>query len=259
MQKFILFFIISLYFIFSDVLLDRMETKPYNICPISKKHRKNFFLLEIRQLENNTVIYIFKKEKKNYKFLYGFNLRFLGKEGYFQGYIDGKSKKFKKRYLYYCKPNTIYLGNFVVLVGGKISKKNINIYFKDKKIKIQKKNFYAKEQVLLFIPEKNQKAFFTTRSPKGIPYKKSNWLPNKNEFIKGHLTTRGDSGFHSLMLWLSAYKKKIIGLTSEQRKFRDKYFISLSDLQKQGIAEPTPMWDAKVKPYKNVFGEELLD
>ena len=273
MQKIIFIFTILLNFVFSDILLDRINTESYKVCPISKENRKRFFLMEIRKVKklNKTAIYIFEKQKyKKYKFIYGFYLDFLGKRVYFSSHKNyNKKEDSKKTYLYWCKPKTEYeSGNFVMLIGGELSKEEINsainkwrVEHNNPDVKRRKNFFYAKGRILLFIPEnKERKGFFTTLKP---PYSPLKWIKKD---MKKNVYKIPEAGYFfggSFTLSLNSYQKgevnKIIGLTPEQRKFRDKYFISLADLQKQGIAEPTPMWDAKVKPYKNVFGEELLD
>ena len=279
MQKVIFIFTLFVNFIFSDILLDRINTEPYKVCPISKKYRKRFFLMEIRELKklNKTVIYIFEKQtNKDYKFIYGFHLDFLGKEIYFQGYkkeyykdVHGTDKidNFKRSYFYWCKPKTkYYSGNFIILIGNSLSKEEMNNYikkrrikFNNSKIKRKKSNFYARKRILLFIPEnKQRKSFFTSLLSNKFSSDPFKWIENKNKNLIFFLSYSQDQ-FIGFELPLSGYPEKIIGLTSEQRKFRDKYYFDLKDLQKQGIPEPTPMWDAKVKPYKNVFGEELLD
>ena len=257
--------------IFGDyILLDRLETAKHKICPISEKERKRLLLLEIRQIKNNTSLYIFEKKKTKYKFVDGFNLNFMGKEVYFEGYIDRKSKKFKKNYIYYCSPKKNKMVNFIFLIGGKFTKKEVlnqmkkvNDWYKKKgeltsSMVRKKNNFYAKRYITLLIPEKKQQeSFFTytsTKSDEKINFDKE----LKKASIGYHrLISNGISG--PMRLTLNAFIGKIIKITPEEKSFRDKYYFDLSDLQKQGIAEPTPMWDAKVKPYKNVFGEELLD
>ena len=252
--------------IFADyILLDRLETVKHKICPISKRERKRLLLLEIRQIKNNTSLYIFEKKKTKYKFVDGFNLNFMGKEVYFEGYINEKSKKFKKKYIYYCNSKKDKVGNFIFLVGGKFTKrqvlkriKKVNDRYKKKgdftSKRIRKKNsFYAKKYINLFIPEKEKKAFFTYIS------RKTNFYERFQKITIGYHRLISNRISGPMRLTLNAFIDKIIKVTAEKKAFRDKYYFSLSDLQKQGIAEPTPMWDAKVKPYKNVFGEELLD
>ena len=270
-MKKIIILLLFLSSIFGDyILLDRLETAKHKICPISKKERKRLFLLEIRQKENNTSLYIFEKKENKYKFIDGFDLSFMGKEVYFEGYVNEKSKKFKKNYIYYCDPKKNKMANFIFLVGGEFSKKEVldrikkvnDKYkkkgdFSSKRIR-RKKSFYAKKYINLFIPEKKElESFFTYTSTKA--HRKINFDKELKKASIGYyrLISSGISG--SMRLTLNAFIGKIIKITPEEKSFRDKYYFDLSDLKKQDIPEPTPMWDAKVKPYKNVFGEELLD
>ena len=242
-------------FSFDDVLLDRIELKPY----INKK--KRFFLLEIRETKKKTAICIFEKKNKKYKFIYGFDLDFLGKEVYFSGYVDRKTKKFTKDYFYYYNPKKInYAGNFVILIGGEYSKKELESKFKKKEYShMKRKNtFFAKKSILFYIPENNRKkAFFTSMRSHANPMQFFEEPREKKRIIS--MIKSNYSFIYFFTYSLNGAESNRIGLSTEQKSFRDKYYFDMKDLKAKGIAEPTPMWDSKVKPYKNVFGEELLD
>ena len=294
-MKKILSIIFFIAFIFSeDILLDRLDTEKSrnNLYAVIRenKYRKYFYLLEIRQYRENNqkkcALYIFEKintKKKNYKknindktnyyFSHGFHLLFMREEAYFQGSVyrwgekKGKFEKFHVGTFSYIEKKDKYRnGDDFIIIGNKANKKEIELA-KRKKISwqlqnlknIKKGSFYGWTKLLFFIPkDKKVPSFFSSVELKPHPTKEDRYFPLvspfraiRNDKIKTHADLNSKI--------YQNFNKTFLKFNQEKKSFRDKYYFDMKDLKAKGIAEPTPMWDAKVKPYKNVFGEELLD